>query len=208
MRRITLSSLAQRPTVQAVVHRWSIEKMSRGRSVFQRFYHHFSKRILSLGSPESRRVFEIASIMGGGPQRKHKVLCGSTRACNSSSVILPPEEKKRNQSSNQDYRLQHVTCLQGEWWFMNWECDNHEIKHVKVKCQNVDVTHGWEKAGGMGQHLWSVVWRGNYRRTCQGIPDMPQWWSSGNTQSMYVYITTQPLVWSRHSYGHCCTADT
>lgn len=35
----------------------------------RRFYHHFSKMILSFGRPRSMRVFEIASIMGGGPHR-------------------------------------------------------------------------------------------------------------------------------------------
>lgn len=32
-------------------------------------YHHFSKRILSLERPRSVRVFETASIMGGGPHK-------------------------------------------------------------------------------------------------------------------------------------------
>lgn len=61
------------------------------------FYHHFSKMILSFGSPESSRVLDSCSIMGGGPQRKHKVFCGSTRARSSSSVILPPGEIPPNQ---------------------------------------------------------------------------------------------------------------
>ena len=33
------------------------------------FYHHFSKRIRSLGRPRSMRDWEMASIIGGGPQR-------------------------------------------------------------------------------------------------------------------------------------------
>lgn len=59
------------------------------------FYHHFSKMILSFERPSSMRVFEMASIMGGGPHRKHKVLFGSTWLFNSASVILPSRETQR-----------------------------------------------------------------------------------------------------------------
>lgn len=106
---------------------------SPGDNLRRSIYHHFSKTILSFGSPKSMRVFEIASIMGGGPQRKHKVLCRSTRACNSSSASLPPGEIQVNQltktqcpSSRSLMWDPSLSCgtlmvpvLHDEWWLIN-----------------------------------------------------------------------------------------
>lgn len=89
------------------------------------FYHHFSKRILSFGSPESSRVLESCSIMGGGPQRKHKVLCGSTRARNSSSVILPPGEIPPNQLLKRPkHRFHHL---------LHWQSHNGTNREIAAK---------------------------------------------------------------------------